>query len=138
GFSEEELQAHFAMLPTRYFQIHTAKAILDDLLLVHHFMRLLISDEGNPLAPVVNWHNEPDRACNAVKVCTWDRAGLFSKIAGSFSAAGLNILSAQIFTRADGIVLDTFYVIDAKTGNLADRDQRDAFEKLLNKVLTGA
>src|SRR5436190_19758288 len=69
GFSEEELQAHFAMLLTRYFQIHTAKAILDDVLLVHHFMRLLSSDEANPLAPVVNGHNERDRRCNAVTVC---------------------------------------------------------------------
>jgi len=72
-----------------------------------------------------------------VKVCTWDRAGLFSKIAGSLSAAGLNILSAQIFTRTDGIVLDTFFVHDAKTGNLAGADQREKFEKVLNKSLTG-
>src|SRR6185295_6799569 len=73
---------------------------------------------------------------NAVKICTWDRAGLFSKIAGSFSATGLNILSAQIFTRTDGIVMDTFFVNDAITGSLAAREQRDEFEKLLNKVLT--
>jgi [protein-PII] uridylyltransferase len=48
---------------------------------------------------------------------------------------GLNILSAQIFTRTDGIVLDEFFVTDAKSGSLADRTQRDEFEKLLNKVL---
>ena len=66
-------------------------------------MRLQISEEDSPLTPVVNWHNEPDRGYNTVKVCTWDRAGLFTKIAGSFSAMGLNILSAQIFTRTDGI-----------------------------------
>jgi [protein-PII] uridylyltransferase len=34
-------------------------------------------------------------------------------------------------------VLDTFYVTDARTGNLADREQRDEFERLLNRVLTG-
>jgi [protein-PII] uridylyltransferase len=72
-----------------------------------------------------------------VKICTWDRAGLFRKIAGSLSAAGLNILSAQIFTRSDDLVLDTFFVADALTGNLAGPDQRDRFERVLHKALTG-
>jgi [protein-PII] uridylyltransferase len=134
---QDELEAHFTALPARYFQIHPAKEVLADLILAHQFMRLQISDQENPLAPVVNWHNEPDRAYNAVKVCTWDRAGLFRKIAGSLSAAGLNILSAQIFTRTDGIVLDTFFVADAITGNLAGPDQRDRFESVLLKALTG-
>jgi [protein-PII] uridylyltransferase len=135
--SEEELHAHFAALPGRYFQIHSAREILDDLVLAHRFMRLQISEVESPLAPVVNWHNDPDRACNAVKVCTWDRAGLFSKIAGSLSAAGLNILSAQIFTRSDGIVLDTFFVNDARTGGLAGQEQRDPFEHVIHTALTG-
>jgi [protein-PII] uridylyltransferase len=135
--SEEELQAHFATLPARYFQIHPAKDILADLLLAHEFMRLQISEEENALAPVVNWHNEPDRGYDAVKTCTWDRAGLFRKIAGSFSAAGLNILSAQIFTRTDGIALDTYCVADAITGNLAGPDQRERFESVIHKALTG-
>jgi [protein-PII] uridylyltransferase len=134
---EDELRAHFDTLPARYFQVHAAKEILNDLMLAHRFMRLQIAEEEHALAPVVNWHNEPDRAYNAVKVCTWDRAGLFRKIAGSFSATGLNILSAQIFTRSDGIALDTFCVTDAKTGNLADSEQRDKFEAVLNKALAG-
>jgi [protein-PII] uridylyltransferase len=100
-------------------------------------MRLQTSAEEDVLAPVVNWHNEPDRGYNAVKICTWDRAGLFRKIAGSLSAAGLNILSAQIFTRSDDIALDTFFVADAITGNLAGADQRDRFEDVLLKALTG-
>ena len=136
-FGDEELHAHFSNLPARYFQIHAAREVVDDLVLAHRFMGRQISEQENPLAPVCNWHNQPDRACNEVKVCTWDRAGLFRKIAGSFSAAGLNILSAQIFTRGDGIVLDTFYVNDARTGGLAGVEQRDSFEALIHKVLTG-
>ena len=50
---------------------------------------------------------------------------------------GLNILSAQIFTRTDGIALDTFFVNDARTGNLAAREQHDKFAALLEKVLNG-
>ena len=58
-------------------------------------MRLQILEEENALAPVVDWHNEPDRGYNAVQVCTWDRGGLFSKIAGSLSAAGLVRVPAE-------------------------------------------
>ena len=135
-FSEEELKAHFAALPARYFQIHTARQIHEDLLLAHRFMRLQVMQENKPLAPVVNLHNEPDRGYSVVRVCTWDRAGLFGKMAGSLSAAGLTILSSQVFTRADGIALDTFFVTDAFTGKLANAEQRDVFEGLLARVLS--
>jgi [protein-PII] uridylyltransferase len=133
----EETVAHFEALPPRYFQIHSAREIQNDLLLVHRFMRLQVAAEDQPLAPVVNLHNEPHRGYSVVRVCTYDRAGLFARMAGSLSAVGLTILSAQIFTRQDGIALDTFYVTDAVTGKLATGDQRDAFERLLVRVLSG-
>ena len=133
----EEVDAHFGGMTVRYFQIHSAKEILADLDLIHHFMRQLILEHDRALSPVIAWLDEPDRGYNVVKICTWDRAGLFSKIAGSLSAAGLNILSAQIFTRADGIALDTFFVNDGRTGNLATREQHDKFAELLEKVLIG-
>ena len=135
---DEELDAHFSQLPPRYFEIHTASQILDDLELAHRFLHRLVLETQRALAPVTAWIDEPDRGYSLVKICTWDRAGLFCKIAGSLSAAGVNILGAQIFTRADGIALDTFFVNDARTGNLATREQREKFDGLLEKVLTGA
>ena len=135
--TEEELHAHFGALPGRYFLIHSAAEVSDDLMLAHRFLKLQISNDESALAPVINWRNEPDRACNVVKVCTWDRAGLFRKIAGSLSAASLNILSAQIFSRSDGVLLDTISVNDARSGSLAGTEQREQFETLLNKALTG-
>ncbi len=137
SISAEELDAHFGTLPNRYFQIQTAREAVDDVLLAHRFMRLQIAEDESALAPVVNWHHDADRGFSTVKVCTWDRSGLFSKIAGSFSAVGLNILSAQVFTRRDGIVLDTFFVTDARTGTPGSTEQRDRFEQVLAKVLTG-
>jgi [protein-PII] uridylyltransferase len=38
--------------------------------------------------------------------------GLFALIAGTLAAHGVNIISAQISTRADGIAIDTFQVND--------------------------
>ena len=134
--SDEELDAHFAQLPARYFEIHMPEQIHDDLELTHRFMHRLVLEGQRTLAPVAAWIDDPDRGYNLVKICTWDRAGLFGKIAGTLSAVGLNILGAQIFTRADGIALDTFFVNDSRTGNLATREQREQFTGLLESVLT--
>ena len=40
--SRRGIDAHFATLPPRYFEIHTASEILDDLELTHRFMHRLI------------------------------------------------------------------------------------------------
>ena len=132
----EDLHVHFATLPPRYFQIHTADEIVADLQLAHHFLHAqVLGSDDEALAPVAHWRNQPDRGCAEVKVCTWDRAGLFGKIAGSLSATGLTILSAQIFTRSDVIALDTFSVADAVMGNLPEAAQRVKFEQLLTRLL---
>ena len=137
SFQGDEVQAHFANLPPRYFLIHSAREVFADMALVHRFMHMQIAADDKALAPVISWHNEPDRGYTSVKVCTWDRAGLFSTVSGSLSAAGLNILSAQIFSRIDGIVLDTFFVTEVHGGGLVGREARERFEEILLKTLTG-
>jgi [protein-PII] uridylyltransferase len=139
SIDHDELEAHFAALPPRYFQIHTSEQIAADLKRTHRFMDLQLSlaQEDHALSPVITWQDEPDRGYSAVNICTWDRAGLFSKITGSLTAAGLNILNAQIFSRSDGVVLDAFYVTDAQTGLPAPKPKREQFERTLQDVLIG-
>jgi [protein-PII] uridylyltransferase len=136
-FRDDELEAHFEHLPPRYFRVQSARQVLNDLTLAHRFMHRQTSEDETSLEPVVHWHNEPDRGYTAVTICTWDRPGLFSKIVGSLSAAGLNILSAQIHTRTDGIILDTFFVTDARSGGLANRAGKEEFEKFIGASLAG-
>jgi [protein-PII] uridylyltransferase len=137
-FDPVEIQAHFNNVPPRYFQINDAKEILRDVAHVHRFIQLQLSEsEDNALSPVISWHNEPDRGYTVVMVCTWDREKLFSQITGCLTAAGLNILSAEILTRYDGVILDTFYVTDARTGLMANREEREKFEQMAHKILTG-
>jgi [protein-PII] uridylyltransferase len=131
----DEIQAHFDSLPLRYFKANTAREIADDLALAHQFMRLHLAEENKAFATAVEWQNEADRGYTRVKIGAWDRPGLFWRIAGCFAATGLNILGAQVFSRADGIALDTFFVVDALSGTFAKREAREEFEKLLPKVL---
>ena len=52
----------------------------------------------------------PDSNTRTVTICAQDRPGLFSKIAGTFTLNGLDILDAQIFTWRNNIALDIFEV----------------------------
>jgi len=134
-FASDEIQAHFDGMPSRYFQIHDARWIARDLTLVHRFMHFQLTEDDRALEPALVWTEESDRGYAGVHVCTWDRAGLFAKLTGGLAAAGLNILTAQIVTRADDIVLDDFYVVDARTGEPPEPQVRQRFDRIVTDVL---
>ena len=63
--------------------------------------------------------------------------GIFSKIAGVMAASGLQILDAQILTRADGIVVDTFQVMDRDYHGPPPQDRSRAIGEKIAAVLKG-
>ena len=117
GISEDEIAAHFNLLPDRYF-IHTdASEVALHIRMVNKlFKSINAADSVGSLRPVIDWQDDVNRAYTVVNVVTWDRAGLFYKLAGAFSVAGLNILGAKIISRTDHIAIDTFYVIEPGRG----------------------
>jgi len=134
--SEEELEAHFRHLTPRYFRAHSLQHIHIDLRQVHQFLKRVADGTGKEtLEPVISWYDQSARGYTSVKVCTWDRPGLFTTISGALAASGLNILSARVFSRGDGIIIDTFSVVNARTGGLAKRPERNAFNQWLNQAL---
>jgi [protein-PII] uridylyltransferase len=82
---------------------------------------------------LVEWEIEKDVRAKVI-ICTRDRYGLFSKIAGSMFLNRLNVLEAQIHTWGNGIALDIFWVEDA-TVELERRLQQ--FQRDLREVLSG-
>lgn len=63
--------------------------------------------------------------------------GLFSKIAGVMAAGGLQILDAQIVTRKDGVVVDTFQVADPDYQGAPPADRCESIADTITEVLTG-
>jgi [protein-PII] uridylyltransferase len=86
---------------------------------------------------VFKWQDFPDQGHSVVTVCTWDRRGLFMKIAGSFSVSRINILSAEIYTRADGFVLDTFLVCDDEHLPVTSGPMKQKMQRTLSAALAG-
>jgi [protein-PII] uridylyltransferase len=63
--------------------------------------------------------------------------GIFSKIAGVMAGSGLQILDAQILTRADGIIVDTFQVTDPDYHGEPPADRRRTVGDRIASVLKG-
>jgi [protein-PII] uridylyltransferase len=138
GVSAEEIDAHFSLLHERYF-IQTDAA--DITLHVQMVNRLLHSistaDSVGSLRPVIEWKDDVNRSLTTVHVVTWDRAGLFFKLAGAFGAAGLNILSARITTRDDHIAIDTFHVVEPGRGMVQNQKAWEVFALTVEEALVG-
>ena len=103
GGSRRAAVAHLAMMSERYLTTTSAQRIAAHLRLVERLEEDVVATE---------LFHHPDLGSAELVIVTKDVPGLFALIAGTLAAEGINILSAQIHTRADGIALDTFQVND--------------------------
>ena len=129
GVDPAQVAAFLDLMPDRYF----LAAPEDDIPMHFELMRAFAEQ------PIVCRHRHfPELEFSEFIVVTRDQPGLFSKIAGVLTANNLNILSARITTRADGVVLDIFRV-SLGVGALAMEEERWLrVERDLESVLTGA
>jgi [protein-PII] uridylyltransferase len=79
----------------------------------------------------------PDLGASDLVVVTRDTPGLFALIAGTLAAHGVNILSAQIETRGDGVALDTFHVNDPGGDAILDETRWEAVRRDLARAVSG-
>jgi len=78
----------------------------------------------------------PDSNTRTVTICAKDRPGLFSKIAGTFTLNGLDILDAQIFTWRNNIALDIFEV-NPPLDQIFEKERWQQAEAHLRSSLSG-
>src|SRR5437667_4170781 len=98
-------------------------------------MRLIERLEEDPVATELFHHH--DLGSSDLVIVTRDVPGLFSLIAGSLAANGINILSAQIHTRADGMAIDTFQVNDPFGEAVTEEARWRRTLQSLRRVLSG-
>ena len=136
GISADEINAHFGLLPDRYF-VHTdsAEIALHIQMVNRLFKSITAADSVGSLKPVIEWKDDLNRSLTVVNVVTWDRAGLFYKLAGAFSVAGLSILGSKVISRTDHIAIDTFYVVEPGRGVVQSAAAQEKFARTIEEAL---
>lgn len=115
---DEKTEEHFRLIDARYALVYSPEQIARHIELIPRLM-----DEN----AVIERVRQRGRFTEVV-VITRTHHGLFAEIAGALSARGFNILEADISTRADGIAIDSFKVMDVE----ADEQWRRFDEDLKN------
>jgi [protein-PII] uridylyltransferase len=122
----EDVAGFLTGFPKRYLLTRSPQAIAAHyqmmLELRHHPVALKLSERGH-------FHE--------LTLLAADRPFLFATIAGALSALGMNIVKAEAFSNAGGIVLDSFYFVDLFRTLELNPPEIQRFEKTLVEVLTG-
>ncbi len=98
------VEEHVAAMPSDYLATSSPTEVL---------WHLQVADTLDGPAAVVPDPQDPGR----VLVAGRDRAGFLVAVTRAFTSHGVAVLDARLRTRADGVALDTFHVVDDRTGD---------------------
>jgi len=126
-----EVERHVALLPDRYVRVTRPAAAAIHL----HLIKELKSDTRSDIF-ARRWMRYAKESTE-LTICTKDRHGLCADIAGALAAHGIEILSAELNTREDGIALDVFMLREASTHHAIDMQRYPAIERSLRKAIAG-
>jgi len=127
----EEVDAHFHAMPGRYFRFRGAASVIRHIKLFRNFFQTLADEPAKSLTPKLAWSERPDEGFSLLEVCSWNRGELLARVAGALSSRQINILSADLFSRADDLVLDIFRVCTTRFNPVTSKRDIAAVEKLL-------
>ncbi len=131
----DEIDAHFDYMPEHYFRAFKAEEIVAHLELFRTFWYDIYVRGEPAYEPALRWEAQPEQGHSVVSICTWDRQQLLASIAGAFTVASLNILSADIFVRGDHLVLDVFRVCNQQLRSVTDLHEIATVESVLRVAL---
>jgi len=122
-----EVERHLALLPERYRRTTQPEAAAAHLRLI---------EQLGTCAFKSLWRRHGS-ASTELTVCARDRQGLFADIAGTLAAHGIEILSAEVNTREDGVAVDAFMLRGAATHQAVEEYRYAPIERALAAAIAG-
>jgi [protein-PII] uridylyltransferase len=124
----DETRKHFDLLPEDYARSVPSQTIIEHI-------RLARALNSRPVK--TSWRIDTQTRCADLHLCAPNRRGLFASVAGALTAQGVNILSVQINTRADGVAIDSFKVRDTAGEPITDPARWEQIDIAIRRALGG-
>jgi [protein-PII] uridylyltransferase len=134
-----EVAAHFDGMPPAYFNFREQDVVLAHLRQFREYFQQMLERPGpEGLQPVLRWTDIPEQGHSELTVVCWDRPQLLARVAGALAAEGVNIMGADLYRRADDLVLDVLRVCTPNFTPVTSKAARQRFEQALaESLLTG-
>lgn len=129
-----EITQHFQYTPPAAFAYRDATSIARQIEAVHNFLKEEKSGE-NLYAASVEWIDHPDKGYSELIVATRDRPLHLEKLCCALASQQINILSADIFSRTDAIVLNLFRVCTTNFEPITNASTRKRFASTFAAIL---
>lgn len=125
-FPSEKVREHLEKLPEHYLFVTSPTDIRDHLKGIE-----LMRKRGV-------WTSfRRQNGFTTLTVITRDYQRALSDICGTMTSSDINIVGAQIFTRSDGIIIDSFIVVNEEGSSLITTGKQHEFKSSLKAVVSG-
>lgn len=129
-----DVKRHFEQMPAAAFHFRQAAHIVTQVRTVRHFLQRE-SETEDPLASCIKWIDHTDKGYTEMVLATRDKPLLLEKVCCAFASEQINILSADLFTRKDGIVVNIFRVCTTNFEPVSAASTRKRFLETFEAIL---
>jgi [protein-PII] uridylyltransferase len=126
-----DVNKHFELMPASAFHFRQAGHIVTQVRTVRHFLQRE-DESGDPLASCIKWIDLTDKGYTEL---VRDKPLLLEKVCCALASEQINILSADLFTRQDGIVVNIFRVCTTNFEPVSDTSTRKRFLTIFEDIL---
>jgi [protein-PII] uridylyltransferase len=125
---------HFDRMPAAAFHFRQPSQIVTQVRTVRHFLQREIQT-GDPFATCVKWIDHTQGGYTELILATRDKPLLLEIVCCALASQQINILSADFYTRTDGIVVNIFRVCTTNFEPVSDAATRKRFLQSFEAIL---
>ena len=129
-----DVKRHFERMPAAAFHFRQAAHIVTQVRTVRHFLQRE-AETSNPFASCIKWIDHTESGYTEIVLATRDRPLHLEKICCALASEQINILSADLFTRTDGIVVNIFRVCTTNFEPVSTPSTRKRFLETFEAIL---